>query len=88
MGGKFANVMDEVSWQNLDLEIRYEEAQLLWDWKEKDHAKRQLKSLLQTLRGQEKDSGKRYLSHFNVSLTCKTSIKSIFNLWNCRIWKI
>ncbi len=60
MGGKFANVMDEVSWQNLDLEIRYEEAQLLWDWKEKDHAKRQLKSLLQTLRGQERNSGERY----------------------------
>ena len=58
-GGKFANVMDEVSWQNLDLEIRYEEAQLLWGWKEKDHAKRQLKSLLQTLRGQEMDSGNR-----------------------------
>ena len=51
--------MDEVSWQNLDLEIRYEEAQLLWGWKEKDHAKRQLKSLLQTLRGQEMDSGNR-----------------------------
>ncbi len=52
--------MNEVSWQNLDLEIRYEEAQLLWDWKEKDHAKRQLKSLLQTLKGQEADCGNRY----------------------------
>ncbi len=67
MGGKFANVMDEVSWQNLDLEIRYEEAQLLWDWKEKDHAKRQLKSLLQTLRGQERNSGERYCKFLQES---------------------
>jgi hypothetical protein len=57
-GGKFANILDEKQLHNLDLEIRYEEALLLWYWKEKDHAKRQMKNLLQILQQQKEESGK------------------------------
>ena len=49
-GGKFSNVLDDAGLRTLDLEIRFEESQLLWQWKERDLAKRLLKNLLATLK--------------------------------------
>ena len=63
-GGKYSNVLDATSLQNLDLEIRYEEAVLLWDWKEKDHAKRMLKQLLKSLQSQDAPERFDYLASF------------------------
>ncbi len=67
-GGKFANVLDESACQNLDLEIRYEEALLLWDWEEKDHANRQLKSLLHILNKQQEQEQQQQTTKRSVKL--------------------